>query len=201
MKTKSAQLGQLEATDAVEKHTLKALRPYGRNYLDIVFKDPDGVSAGEYKVNFHVHQDGSEDSWHFTVKTDDDQSNLIVTWRGLYVLSPYVDDQGRTRYREYRSTTNPLLKKMQVVDEKSGEVLPVVSDNKTPAFIINMDGENTRSFRWELLTQNTNATTPSAAPVRVQRAARRFIREVSEPRESEFDLTKPPMIEGDIYGK
>ena len=201
MKTNSAQLGQLEAPDAVEKHTLKALRPYGRNYLDIVFVDPDGVSSGEYKVNFHVHQDDTKDTWHFTVKTDDDRSNLIITWRGLYVLSPYVDDQGRTRYREYRSITNPLLKKMQVVDEKSGEVLPVVNGTKMPAFFINMNGEKTRSFRWELLTQNTNATTPSAAPIRIQHAARSFIKEVSEPKKPSFDLSKPPMIKEGINGR
>ena len=201
MKTQSAQLGQLEATDAVEKHTLKALRPFGGSYLDIVFKDPNGVSAGEYKVNFHVHEDGSADTWHFTVKTDDKNSDLIITWRGLYVLSPYVDAQGRTRYREYRSTTNPLLEKMQVVDEKSGNVLPAVKNGTAPAFVVNMGGESTRRFRWELLTQNVNTTATSAAPIRIQHAARRFIKEVSEPRQPAFDLNKPPMIEEDIYEK
>ena len=194
LKTQGAQLGELEAADAVEKHTLKALEPFGGSYLDIVFVDPDGVAKGEYSVNFHVHNDHMPDSWRFTVKTDDSRSDIIVTWRGLYVLSPYVDAQGRTRYREYRSLTNPLLKKMQVVDEKTGKTLPAAVNGQAPAFIINMDGEKTRTFRWELLTSNANATVPSVSPVRIQKAASRFLREASEPKPVEFDLGKPPMF-------
>ncbi len=192
MKTQSAQLGQLDAANAVENQSLKAMQPFSRGYLDIVFVNPDGLADGEYKSNFHVHRDGEADSWHFTVKTDDNRSDVIVTWRGLYVLDSYVDDQGRTRYHEYRSVTNPLLKKMQVVDESSGQILPVSSNGQTPAFIINMGGENTRTFRWELLTQNSNATAPSAAPVRVQKNARAFIRSASQPKPVEFDLSRPP---------
>ena len=37
MKAGDTQLGALEISDAVEKHTLKALTPFGGSYLDIVF--------------------------------------------------------------------------------------------------------------------------------------------------------------------
>ena len=77
MKTNSTQLGELEVDDAVEKHTLKALKPFGGTYLDVVFKDPVGVESGEYKVNFHKYEEGMDDSWHFTVKTDKIMSMLI----------------------------------------------------------------------------------------------------------------------------
>jgi hypothetical protein len=81
---------------------------------------------------------------------------------------------------------------MQVVDEASGETLPVIVNGQTPSFVINMNGENRRTFRWELLTQNSNATVPSAAPVRVQQNARAFIRSASQPKPVEFDLSRPP---------
>ena len=194
MKTQSAEVGALEVSDAVENQSLKSLQPFGGSYLDIVFVNPEGLPENEYKSNFHVHSENAADSWRFTVKSDDVQSDLIVTWRGLFVLKPYVDAQGRTRYHEYRSLTNPLLKKMQVIDERSGEVLPVSVNGQAPAFIVNMDGQNTRTFRWELLTQNSNATARSAAPLRVQKNARAFIRSASKPKPLEFDLSKPPMF-------
>ena len=62
MKAGDTQLGALEVSDAVEKHTLKALSPFGGSYLDIVFHDPLGVDFGDYKVNFHVYEEGSEGS-------------------------------------------------------------------------------------------------------------------------------------------
>ena len=56
LKSSATQLGELDEDDAVTKHTLTAFTPFGSGYLDIIFRDPDGVASGDYKVNFHNYE-------------------------------------------------------------------------------------------------------------------------------------------------
>ncbi len=144
----SARLGAVDENDAVEKHTLKATPAFGSNYLDVVFRDPAGVDAGDYKVSFHRYEEGIEDTWQFTVRTGDTDANLQLTWVGLYVLTPYTDDQGRQRYKESRSITNPLFKYMKLVDLDSGQEIVAVVNNKVQIYSFNMGGEKERTFEW-----------------------------------------------------
>jgi len=149
MKTAAAQLGQLDISDAVVKHTLKAIAPFRPTYLDVVFVNPIGVDAGSYKSNFHLSST-SADSWEFTVKSNDTTANMILGWRGIYVLSPYIDDEGRERYHEYRSMTNPLLSYMTLVDVNTNAEIPILSNGTVNEYVFNMDGATERKFRWKV---------------------------------------------------
>ncbi len=137
MKTSDAQLGQVEEVDAALKHSLKAISPFGSTYLDVVFKNPSDITSGEYKSNFHTTNTNS-DSWEFTVKSHDANADMIVSWRGLYVLNPYTDSEDRLRYNEYRSMTNPLIPYMKLVDVATGIEIPAIINNdcleKKPEF-------------------------------------------------------------------
>ena len=196
MITQSAQLGILKDPDALEKQSLKALSPFSGNYLDIVFTDPEGLMAGDYKSVFRVYQTDAAQSWQFTIRSDDTHANIVVTWRGLYVLTAYLDNQGRTRYKEYRSLVNPLLKKMQVVDETTGEVLPVVTGDAMTAFVVNMNGATTRTFRWELLTEDTQAVASAAQSVKaVETAQVSAEKALHTPQKPSIDLNKPPVFD------
>lgn len=148
MKTGSAQLGELERSDTVEKYTLKALSPFGGSYLDIIFRNPAGMDAGNYKVNFHIHAEVTEDRWSFIVRTDNVNADILLTWRGLYVLTPYIDGQDRSRYKEYRTTTNPLIKNMKLVDVSTGNEIAAEVDGKVQTYSFNMDGQKERTFEW-----------------------------------------------------
>jgi len=203
MKTASSQLGALEEDDAVEKHTLKSLTPFGRSYLDIVFIDPKDVEPGEYKSNFHISQEGSEDHWEFTVKTDDTTADIVLGWRGIYVLTPYIDDENRMRYREYRSITNPLVKYMKLIDKETGEEIAAVQDGKVQKYSFNMNGKNTHTFEWVVETEEVKIITPRKsiggkvlkqhAPLKQKSSARKKI--------DSFDLTKPPMMKEEVDGR
>jgi len=148
MKTDAAQLGQLEVIDAVSKHSLKAIAPFRPTYLDVVFKDPAGIDAGEYKSNFHTTS--TSDSWEFTVKSNDSNAEIILSWRGLYVLTPYTDTEGRERYQEYRSNTNPLISFMKLVDVSSGAEIVVDNNGTAQVYTFNMSGSISKTFRWVL---------------------------------------------------
>jgi hypothetical protein len=148
MKTAAAQLGHLEASNALTNNSLKAIAPFRPTFLDVVFKNPIGLVAGEYKTNFHTT--ASSDSWDFTVKSHDNTADIILSWRGLYVLTPYIDNEGRERYREYRSTTNPLIPFMKLVDVSTGTEIPADDNGTAQVYTFNMSGSTSRIFRWVL---------------------------------------------------
>jgi len=198
MKSDSAKLGTLEVNDAVEGHTLKALTPFGGSYLTIIFADPDGVEPGEYKTNFHSSAENVEDRWRFTVKTDDPNAQILLTWRGLYVLTPYVDAQDRTRYKEYRSLGNPLNKHMKLIDTSNGEEIAAIVDGEVQIYTFTMGG-NERSFEWVvqeeevvLSPQVSKLSTLKAKALQMDSKAAQ--KKIMEKQSESFDLSKPPRI-------
>ena len=201
-----SQLGQLEESSAVEKHTLKALSPFGGSYIDVVFVDPDGVASGDYKVNFHSYEEGVEDRWRFTVRTDDNTADILLTWRGLYVLTHYVDEQNRQRYKEYRSVTNPLIKYMKLIDSSNGEEIAAVVNGKAQTYNFNMDGQTERTFEWVVQTdevslpaQTSKLSILGAKVIEKDGAINKV--KIMKKKAEMFDLNKPPMIREDTLGK
>ena len=206
LKTGSAQLGELEVSNAVKKHTLKALTPFDSSYLDIIFHDPAGVEEGDYKVNFHSYDEEVEDRWSFTVRTDDNNTDILLTWRGLYVLTPYVDDQSRQRYKEYRSVTNPLIKHMKLIDSSNGAEIAAVVNGKTQTYSFNMDGQTERTFEWVVQTDEVSIPAQTSklsilgAKV-IQKDVAINKAKIMKKKAEMFDLNKPPMIKEDTLGK
>ncbi len=197
LKSSSSQLGELEENDATQEHALKALNPFDGTYLDIVFVNPDGVAAGDYKSNFHVYKEDTQDSWQFTVKTNDTTAEIQLTWQGLYVLTPYTDDQSRKRYKEYRSVTNPLIKHMKLVDIVSGKEIAAMVDGKVEVYTFNMDGQNERIFEWvvqnEELVLSTKTSLYSTLKAKLIPNNTAALNKLSDIKKSDiFDLTKPP---------
>jgi len=165
MKTAGTQLGQLDTADVVTKHSLKAIAPFNSSsFLDVVFKDPVGVDAGEYKSNFHESSTHT-DSWEFTVKSHDNNATMILSWRGLYVLTPYTDTEGREQYNEYRSLKNPLLPYMTIIDTANNEELKVIENSEVQTYVFRMDGATERTFRWELKDSSIPLASPLLATV------------------------------------
>ena len=200
LKSVTSQLGELEEDDAVVKHTLKALTPFESSYLDIIFRDPDGVASGDYTVNFHSYEEGIEDRWSFTVRTDDNTADILLTWRGLYVLTPYEDEEDRQRYNEYRSATNQLVKHMKLIDKSNGNEIAAIVNGQVQTYSFNMEGETERTFEWVvqadevLIPIETNKFSVSNTKT-VQKEGSK-IEEVKM-----FDLNKPPMIKDESFGK
>jgi hypothetical protein len=198
LKSVGTQLGQLDEMDAVEKHTLEALTPFEGTYLDIVFEDPVGVSAGDYKVNFHTYEEGMEDRWQFTVRTDDANANVLLSWRGVYILTPYIDDQNRQRYNEYYSMTNPLNKYMKLVDSSNGIEMAAVVNGEVQTYSFNMNGQTERTFEWVVETDEVSIPAQaskllSVTAKAVQKDATIDKEAIINKRTEKFDLNQPPI--------
>lgn len=187
--TENAQIGQLNRPDAASEN-LDAFEPFSGGYIDIVIFEGDSDKG--LKGSFHIFTADASDGWRFAVETDDEKSNVILSWRGLYKLTSYVDDAGRTRYREQITLSNPLLERMQLVDESSGEAVAVMHDGGKSYLTFNMDGQTRRYFRWELLTEPSQASATVSA-VEVQ-YARSLFKGLESAKPKPFDLTKPPVV-------
>ncbi len=206
LKTNSAQLGVLEESNAVVKHTLISRGRFTGPYLDIVFIDPNSVAAGVYKTNYHTYQEGAEERWRFTVQADDNTSEILLTWRGLYLLTPYIDDKNREQYKEYRSLTNPLIDHMKLVDVDTGTEIAVSVDGEVQTYVLNMNGQNERVFEW--IVQNEVVTLPPQNARLVTRQAKSIQKDASiieekmiQKRPKLFDLSKPPIFTEKYNGK
>lgn len=188
LKTQSTQLGQLDQVDATQKHTLKALDPFGGDYLDVVFENPEGVGAGEYKTNFHTWKEDTEDRWYLTVKSSDVNAEITLKGSGLYVLSPYIDKQNRQRYKEKHSANNPLLHHMKLIESSSGKEIAMMKENKMQTYTFTMGGQNRKTFEWVVQHEEVEILT-SSDPLLSSQMSKQF---VSQKREV-FDLNKPPL--------
>jgi len=190
--TGSAQLGQLEEEDATIKHTLKAFNPFGGSYLDIIFPNPEGVSTGEYKVNYQYYEDGEEARWRFIVRTNDVNADISLSWIGIYILTPYMDDMNRLRYTEYQSLTNPLSEYMKLIDSSSGEEIKALIDGKANSYIFNMNGENERLFEWVVAVDKVLINKSKHSKIVIKKEKR--VQSIKHIQPS-FNMTNPPMIE------
>ncbi|HFD13682.1 MAG TPA: hypothetical protein ENJ34_00095 [Epsilonproteobacteria bacterium] len=204
MKTAGAQLGQLSIENAQSEHSLKGLAPFTASFLDVVFKNPTGLAVGEYKSDFHTTT--SSDGWEFTVKSSDSSADMILSWRGLYVLSPYIDEQGRERYHEYRSMTNPLLSYMTLIDVSTNTEIPTLLNGTVNEYVFNMDGATERTFRWVLHSNVVPAPAPLNSTMKyskqmksleikaLRKDAKSTPTKLKIKRVKALDMTKPPIF-------
>ena len=193
LKDESAQLGVLQDSDALTKHALVGYPPI-TPYLNVIFIDPLGVPEADYKTVFHTLKDSLSDKWTFTVTTDDPNANVRLTWRGLFVLKPYTDQQERVRYHENRSLTNPLITHMKLVDQQTLVEIPLMVDGVVQSYTFNMDGQTERTFTWVIQEDVVKAPAMARAPSRIVSETPQEKRaRVKQQRAEAFDLSKPPI--------
>jgi len=200
MKTESSQLGVL-VVDDIEKNALRYVGTTSSQFIDIVFENPVDMKEGLYKSVFKVSDVDQETQWRFSVKTDDEYADITLSWHGLFVLTPNENEMGK--FTEYRSTTNPLISQMKLIDLETSKEVQAVRDGKVMKYSFNMDGKNSREFEWVVTTsevnipkevvadkdssQKTQTVQKDSAQITEQR-----IRTV-EKKANRFDFSKPTM--------
>lgn len=195
----SSQLGEIDEVNAVQDHTLPALGSFAGSYIDVVFVDPEGMPAGEYKTSFYTYQNSTTARWPFSVKTDDVNADIHLTWRGLYILNPYTDAEGRTRYKEFRSASNPIVKRMRLIDTATSKEIPLVINGVVQSYDFNMNGTSEHTFEWVLEVED-NTTTAVKAPT-YYATDKSSVNTSSKLRDNRspglkrnFDLSNPPQL-------
>ena len=189
LKTYSALLGALQEEDAAQKYSLHRHAPFTGSYLDITFLNPEGLEAGEYKAYFKRSSEDSDLQWSFKVLSDDPNADIVLSWRGLFTLTPYTDAQGRTQHKEYLDRFNPILQKMRLVDALTGDVIVVNTNGINNSYSFNMQGSTSRSFRWKLYVESITqeiSNAPSHHSSRLVKEKTTVVKPV------EFNMYSPP---------
>ena len=198
IRSSSAQLGELDESDATARHTLKALAPFGSGYLDVVFRNPEGMEQGDYKSSFQSYAQDARKIWRFVVLSNDANATIRLGWRGIYVLDPYRDTEDRQRYREYRSLHNPLMYRMKLVDTKTGKEVAAAADDMVQYYLFSMDGAHERTFEWIVEPDSVavKKVQRSVTAVNVKNRSKQLLHQRSQPNKKQqvFDLSHPPEI-------
>lgn len=188
--TYTAQIGVVDEVNGTKKYSSGYLEPFSGQYIDLRFEDPEGLEPGNYKASFQVYEANTSKTWNFTVRSDDPNAEVALSWRGLYVLRPYIDGQGDRRYSEGQSHDDALLARMQIVDALSGEAYALFDNGVVNTIHFNMQGHLSRYFRWELLNDEVEASvTPSP-----RRSDIEHIQKAPQHIDNRFDMFTPPTL-------
>jgi hypothetical protein len=198
LKTESSQLGELAVNDISDK-AIKAIGTSSASFIDILFENPDNLEEGTYKSVFKVYDENQEKSWNFSVVTDDENAEVTLSWHGLFVLTPKIDEAGR--FSEYRSVSNPLIRQMKLVDTQTGIEVQAIRDGHIMKYSFNMNGNDTREFSWVVATSEVSISIPKdvdkdlklTTVVQKQAVAPSVKRLETKPKPKVFDFAKPNM--------
>jgi hypothetical protein len=193
---KGAKLGELEEENATVNYSLKALNPFGGAFIDLVFEDPQAAVSGKYAV-FFLHTDlSSEQRWRFKVRTTDTDAEILLQWRGVFVLEPYTDTEGRQRYREHLVLHHTLWKQMKLIDTETSEEIVAEWDGTLVHYRFSMDGKSERVFEWVVSTEPL----PDKLDTEVQSEEKSAVvpnKASVDTSDVTFDLDHPPAIKED----
>jgi len=129
LKDSNTVLGQLpDSYESWDKHDLPELAPLNSHFLTVVFPHADWpFEAGDFSSDFHALSGKEGDEWLFEVKSDDPWREIVLSWRGHYKIGH-----------------------MWLEDVESGVRVNAVKDGALQAYTFNMNGQNSRLFRWVL---------------------------------------------------
>ena len=188
----SAQLGQVDEPDASQKYSLHYLEPIAP-YVDIRFINASEESADNYKSLIKSYNEGVATSWRFEVLSDDPNAEIILSWRGIYVLNPYTSSDGNSAFKTYVSRKNPILKYMRIVDESDESTIPIIIDYKIQSISFNMNGSNSHQLRWELLNEEVVNSSPSGS-MSLSSRRKDVQRKEHNVQENAVDMFTPPLL-------
>ena len=142
MKDQGNVLGQLkDSSNTHDSHDLIEMAPFGNRFLTIVFPHSEWEERpGNYTSDFHSIDTDVNDEWVFQVRTSAVNSDVTIRWEGLYVLA--------SEGTEEQLVKDEFFAKMWVEDTLTAEQIPVIINGELQNYTFNMNGQNTREFRW-----------------------------------------------------
>lgn len=138
----------LESTEAKDSNDIPG---HGTALLQVVFPQTTwGEDNGDYFSNYQSFIEGESPKriWTFQIKNqktvDLKDASIKITLDGVYDVT-YLEENGRTRYKE-STALNPDRTKMLTLVDVDNHTSYAPSELKTAN--LNMDGLHVRTFRW-----------------------------------------------------
>ena len=144
--TNPAVFGRLaDSEDGFDKNEVRTFDSVVNRKAAAVFVHTDwGSLSGEFHGDYHDTKGGKE-NWRMTVFSSVPNGEVTLTWDGLYVLTPKEDGSG---YDAKKTLDNRVLRKMHLIDTKTGEVINIVDDGILNTYTFTMDSDGEREFVW-----------------------------------------------------
>lgn len=188
-------LGQLEvASNEVDTYDLKSMpRPFTKNsegellpFLSVKFLQ-EGKS---YATDFHSTE-MKYDEWIFTVNSNPDRT-VTLRWNANMVTLN-TDASGRVRFDQTLQIDESLIERMRLIDAETNTTLvSAYADGKLQSYTFNMNGQTTRTFRWELdtekVTEKVQETLEKSSALYKGASAKQYASEM----DSQIDITTLP---------
>jgi len=191
IETVSTKLGEVE--QKASSKTLRAMKPYASRYVDVVFVNPQEIPKGVYSTLFYTTTPKKvAKKWRFEVKVGmvDSKSDMSLRIRGVYVLTPTLDNDTSTlHYSEVLSRTNPILNSMYLKDTTNGVCVPVLKEDHILYYEFNMEGKTSRVFEW-LLDSNITQSCKTVLPAMSYKKSSFNTKNIEM--NQQFELSKPP---------
>jgi hypothetical protein len=180
------------AGDAKDRFDAEALSKSGGTYLYTTIYHTDFGKTKNYRSDYRAFKKLGKHSetWTIMVNSGDANADVVLSWDGVTTLKR--DAKGN--YLEKHIKGKKYLKKMRLVDVRSGEVIEVLKGRKSNTYTFNMEGQKTREFKWLLLRNGEEE--PGFEPKMVSNRAPAMKRVANSPQQSDImDDFTPPAFE------
>ncbi|WP_428356515.1 hypothetical protein [Methyloprofundus sp.] len=163
-----AVLGKLaESSDGYDKHDIRPYASLANSKAAVLFIQENwGNRSGEFNSNYHGSKRQS-DSWEMTVFSTVKEGKVTLNWNGLFELTP-TNAHGRLTYAENKTLNSRTLKRLQLIDLETLEVIPAVSaEGELNSYTFTMEtGKTSRQFRWVLGSINASHFDPASGAMK-----------------------------------
>lgn len=145
-------LGQLDDSElGQDSHDLIELNPFAAPYLTLVFPHEEWLDPGNYSSDYHATDADNADEWVFDILSDDGYRNITLYWDSVKLVERMDDSvsgkKGSNKSSKMDSAED-LIERMWLEDTLTGERIYAIDSGQLQSYTFNMEGENTRSFRW-----------------------------------------------------
>lgn len=152
LRDKGNVLGQLDDSESgKDSHDLIELNPFASPYLTLVFPHEEWLDPGNYSSDYHATDADNADEWVFDILSDDAYRNITLYWDPVKLVER-MDDAVSGKKGSNKSSkmdsADDLIERMWLEDTLTGERIYAIDSGQLQSYTFNMEGENTRSFRW-----------------------------------------------------
>ncbi|ADV45950.1 hypothetical protein [Nitratifractor salsuginis] len=113
--------------------------------------EADGPGS-KYKGDYHNITRWRGDEWNFVVTSSDVNRAVTLRWSELQKVVLLKSKAQPRPYKRIEAPGARKLRRLLLIDLKTGEKIPAVIDGKLQSYTFNMEGEKTRRFKWKFLS-------------------------------------------------
>jgi hypothetical protein len=161
-----------DASDGYDRHDVRPYQPTSNAAAAVVFLRSDlGDQSGEFLSDYRQSKRQSN-SWLMTVNSKFSNADVVLRWDDVVAVT-VEEVNGRRDFRQARVPGSRTMQRLQLIDLQTLEVIPATTDGQLNHYAFNMNGQNTRQFRWVLGPVNASYFSPGSGDFQLLKSIQR----------------------------